>query len=226
VALKRIQEVHAQDGESQRRFLLEAEITGRLEHPGIVPVYGLIEGHNGRPCYAMRFIEGESLKDAIERLHGEKGDPREGRLALRRLLVRFVALERWLAGEAVSAWREPWTVRLRRWAGRRRTLVAGVASALVVALLSMSARARLRVELQQTRPAVLAAQPARGGGGPLAGSPAQPSAPLPSPRAGLITRPLTRPLSCLACPGFDREGCFRWPGIMPCRPRPPPRTHG
>jgi serine/threonine-protein kinase len=309
VALKRIQEIHAHDGESQRRFLLEAEITGRLEHPGIVPVYGLVEGDDGRPCYAMRFIEGESLRDAIERFHSEKGDPRERRLALRRLLVRFVAvcntvayahsrgilhrdlkpanimlgkfgeslvvdwglakkftrsdadrcageqsltpstrtpveggtqmgqaagtpaymspeqaaghwdavgppsdiynlgatlyhlltgrapvdggdvgailacvqrgewppprsvnrdvpraleavcvkamalrprdryasaldlaadLERWLAGEAVSAWREPWTVRLRRWSGRRRTLVAGVASALVVALLCMA----------------------------------------------------------------------------------------
>ncbi|MFM8702405.1 MAG: hypothetical protein ACKOHG_00755 [Planctomycetia bacterium] len=41
VALKQIQSGHAHDPESRRRFLVEAEITGRLEHPGIVPVYSL-----------------------------------------------------------------------------------------------------------------------------------------------------------------------------------------
>ena len=44
VALKQIQDRHAGHSESRSRFLLEAEITGGLEHPGIVPVYGL--GHN------------------------------------------------------------------------------------------------------------------------------------------------------------------------------------
>ena len=48
------------------RFLIEAEITGGLEHPGIVPVYGLGNYGDGRPYYAMRFIRGDSLKDAIE----------------------------------------------------------------------------------------------------------------------------------------------------------------
>ena len=33
------------------------EITGRLEHPGIVPVYGLGTYGDGRPFYAMRFIQ-------------------------------------------------------------------------------------------------------------------------------------------------------------------------
>ena len=54
---------------SRARFLLEAEITGGLEHPGIVPVYGLGSYADGRPFYAMRFIKGDSLKDAIERFH-------------------------------------------------------------------------------------------------------------------------------------------------------------
>jgi hypothetical protein len=31
------------------RFLLEAEVTGGLEHPGIVPVYGLGTYQDGRP---------------------------------------------------------------------------------------------------------------------------------------------------------------------------------
>ena len=41
VALKQILDHHADDPVSRARFLLEAEITGGLEHPGIVPVYGL-----------------------------------------------------------------------------------------------------------------------------------------------------------------------------------------
>src|SRR5262249_389149 len=39
VALKEIQERHAVDAHSRGRFVREAEITGGLEHPGIVPVY-------------------------------------------------------------------------------------------------------------------------------------------------------------------------------------------
>src|SRR5262249_8509776 len=61
VALKGIQEVCLHDPDSRRRFLREAEITGRLEHPGIVPVYGLGQDAEGRPFYAMRFIKGETL---------------------------------------------------------------------------------------------------------------------------------------------------------------------
>ena len=41
VALKLIQERHASDLGSRTRFQFEAEITGRLEHPGVIPVYGL-----------------------------------------------------------------------------------------------------------------------------------------------------------------------------------------
>jgi serine/threonine protein kinase/Flp pilus assembly protein TadD len=69
VALKEIQARHAENQEARTRFLLEAEITGGLEHPGIVPVYGLGQHDDGRPFYAMRFIKGDSLKDAIERFH-------------------------------------------------------------------------------------------------------------------------------------------------------------
>ena len=41
VALKQILDKHADDPVSRARFVLEAEVTGGLEHPGIVPVYGL-----------------------------------------------------------------------------------------------------------------------------------------------------------------------------------------
>src|SRR5205085_677455 len=93
VALKEIQSQHADNPNSRARFVLEAEITGRLEHPGIVPVYGLGHYADGRPFYAMRFIKGDNLNDAIERFHKVDlpgRDPGERTLALRRLLGRFI----------------------------------------------------------------------------------------------------------------------------------------
>ena len=93
VALKEILERHAHSTESRLRFLLEAEVTGGLEHPGIVPVYGLGQYDDGRPYYAMRFIRGNSLKAAIAAFHAADGpdrDPAERALALRRLLTHFV----------------------------------------------------------------------------------------------------------------------------------------
>jgi tRNA A-37 threonylcarbamoyl transferase component Bud32 len=92
VALKQILDDHADDEASRRRFLIEAEITGGLEHPGIVPVYGLGTYGDGRPYYAMRFIRGDSLKEATERFHADaalRRDPGKRSLDLRQLLHRF-----------------------------------------------------------------------------------------------------------------------------------------
>lgn len=96
VALKEIQEQHGGQSESQFRFIFEAEVTGGLEHPGIVPVYGLGRYPDGRPYYAMRFIRGESLKAAIKRYHestkdGQGPSPAHS-LDFRQLLGRFVAV--------------------------------------------------------------------------------------------------------------------------------------
>jgi WD40 repeat protein/tRNA A-37 threonylcarbamoyl transferase component Bud32 len=94
VALKEIQERHADDLGSRARFVREAEITGALEHPGIVPVYGLGTYGDGRPYYAMRFIRGDSLKDVIADFHKADSlpdrDPGERTIALRKLLGRFI----------------------------------------------------------------------------------------------------------------------------------------
>jgi serine/threonine protein kinase len=69
VALKEIQARHADNLESRARFIQEAEITGKLEHPGIVPVYGLARYPDGRPFYAMRLVQGEMLTEAIWHIH-------------------------------------------------------------------------------------------------------------------------------------------------------------
>jgi serine/threonine protein kinase len=95
VALKVIQPKKAHQSAHQSRFVLEAEITGGLEHPGIVPVYGLGHYADGRPYYAMKFIRGNSLKTAITEFHGRFQesagfDRAAWNLELRSLLQRFV----------------------------------------------------------------------------------------------------------------------------------------
>jgi serine/threonine-protein kinase len=89
VALKRLRPGRADDLASRRRFLREAAITARLEHPGVVPVHGLVRDPAGRPHYAMRLVAGESLQDAIRALHASD---RPDRFALRGLLTRFVTV--------------------------------------------------------------------------------------------------------------------------------------
>jgi hypothetical protein len=91
VALKQILEKHADAAVSRQRFLREAEVTGGLEHPGVVPVYGLGTDAGDRPYYALRFIKGDSLKDAIARFHEDaalKTDPGRRSLELGQLLQR------------------------------------------------------------------------------------------------------------------------------------------
>ncbi|HET6325065.1 MAG TPA: protein kinase, partial [Planctomycetaceae bacterium] len=93
VALKRLHERHTDDADSRARLLREAEITGRLEHPGIVPVYGLGMDSDGRPYYAMRFIRGQTFKEGIERFYAaDQRSEGERRIELRQLLTRFIAV--------------------------------------------------------------------------------------------------------------------------------------
>jgi WD40 repeat protein len=94
VALKEIQDHFADHPAAQARFLLEGEITGNLEHPGVAPVYGLGVGPDGRPFYAMRLIKGRTLQDALDELHSgtSSRDRRRRAVELRKLLARFVSV--------------------------------------------------------------------------------------------------------------------------------------
>ncbi len=103
VALKRLQPRLAGAAESRGRFLREAEITSQLEHPGVVPVYGLGQTADGSPVYAMRFIRGETFQEAVDRFHAAASPTplareagvratAEQRMAFRRLLARFVSV--------------------------------------------------------------------------------------------------------------------------------------
>ncbi|HMG57866.1 MAG TPA: serine/threonine-protein kinase, partial [Kofleriaceae bacterium] len=50
---------------SEVRFLREALITARLEHPGIVPVHEAGRWLDGTPFYAMKLVAGRSLRELI-----------------------------------------------------------------------------------------------------------------------------------------------------------------
>ena len=50
---------------NEQRFLREAMITARLEHPGIVPVHEAGRWPNGDPYYVMKLVEGRTFKELI-----------------------------------------------------------------------------------------------------------------------------------------------------------------
>lgn len=71
------------------RFLIEAEITAGLEHPGIVPVHAVGRCEDGRAFYCMRLIRGEDFPAAIARFHVETSRAERGKMLIR-LLRHFV----------------------------------------------------------------------------------------------------------------------------------------
>jgi serine/threonine protein kinase/Tfp pilus assembly protein PilF len=54
------------------RFFVEAQITGQLEHPSVVPLHDLGIDDDGRPFYVMKFIRGRRLREAIAEFHTRK----------------------------------------------------------------------------------------------------------------------------------------------------------
>lgn len=92
VALKEIAAVREHPVAVQR-FRNEAEITGRLEHPGIVPVYQLAEdADSGRSYYTMRFLGKATLQDSIDEYHERRNDGDDDPMLLQHLLVSFVSV--------------------------------------------------------------------------------------------------------------------------------------
>jgi serine/threonine-protein kinase len=65
VAVKRLHDAISDRPDLVRRFVLEAQITGALEHPNIVPVHLLGEGADGLPCFSMKLVEGRTLRAEI-----------------------------------------------------------------------------------------------------------------------------------------------------------------
>jgi serine/threonine-protein kinase len=61
VAVKMLRAEHAGRPSMVQRFVEEAQITGQLQHPGILPVYELGLSDERRPFFTMKLIKGETL---------------------------------------------------------------------------------------------------------------------------------------------------------------------
>lgn len=91
VALKEILPGKETDKLTVHRLIKEAQITGQLEHPNIIPVYELGENpESNAPFYTMRFLRGETLSEKIADYHKHRKDGTATRLELRNLLGCFV----------------------------------------------------------------------------------------------------------------------------------------
>jgi eukaryotic-like serine/threonine-protein kinase len=74
VALKVLKPEKAFDDNARRRFIAEAQITGQLEHPYIVPVYEIGEDDAQQVFFTMKLVEGRTLQDFIEKQEPETHD--------------------------------------------------------------------------------------------------------------------------------------------------------
>ncbi len=92
VALKRIKDDLRHHPAGQARFLREAEITGALEHPSIVPLYESGVAPDGVPWYAMRLLGDETLRDKAMAFHATTRVAKDYYgLEFRRLLAAFIS---------------------------------------------------------------------------------------------------------------------------------------
>jgi serine/threonine-protein kinase len=93
VALKELRPERTAQPAIWARFLREAQVTGQLEHPGIVPVYELGRGPADQaPFYTMRFVRGRTLAQAAQAYHARRGRGQVDPLELRELLTAFVGV--------------------------------------------------------------------------------------------------------------------------------------
>ena len=93
IAVKRLSERLARDPQARRRFIHEARLTSRLEHPGIVPIYDLLEDSSeAEPQYAMKLVRGITLAEAIERYHTLSTEGSNRSVELLSLLNSYLAV--------------------------------------------------------------------------------------------------------------------------------------
>jgi serine/threonine protein kinase len=75
--------LNAADKRQKARFVEEAQITGQLEHPNIVPIHQLGVHSDGRCFFSMKMVKGRSLAEILKdepRPSGSGGDYTLGRL--------------------------------------------------------------------------------------------------------------------------------------------------
>jgi len=72
VAVKKLR-AEQRDPASLARFVDEIRLVGQLEHPNIVPIHDVGVDEEGEYYFVMKYVEGETLEQVIERLAA--GDP-------------------------------------------------------------------------------------------------------------------------------------------------------
>jgi len=101
VAMKLLRDSHADRDHLRRRFLVEAQITAQLQHPGIVAVYDRGELADGRLWFTMKEVRGRTLGDVIDELHAHKGAdgfvPAPSGWTFRRLIDAFARIAQAIA---------------------------------------------------------------------------------------------------------------------------------
>lgn len=93
VAIKRMSGPVASQTGAQQIFEREAKVTSQLQHPSIVPVHEVGRTQLGESFYAMKLLEGESLRDCIRGAHAN----REGDAAHQLRSVYLPLLDRFIS---------------------------------------------------------------------------------------------------------------------------------
>ena len=78
LAMKVLQSRFADNRQMIQRFIEEAQITGQLQHPGILPVYELGLRADQRPFFTMKLVKGRTLADLL----ADRGDAKSDRSRL------------------------------------------------------------------------------------------------------------------------------------------------
>lgn len=88
VAMKVIKTAHQFSRENVLRFIDEAQLTGQLEHPNIIPVYELALDEQGESFYTMKYVKGITLDDVLRGLRNGRA-PMIAKYPLGTLLTIF-----------------------------------------------------------------------------------------------------------------------------------------
>ncbi len=93
VAVKEMNPDAAESPRAWQRFHREAQITGHLEHPSVVPLYQFgTDNVSGQPFYAMRFVGKRTLVDAIEEYHERLNEGKDVAMDQHYLLTAFISV--------------------------------------------------------------------------------------------------------------------------------------
>ncbi|MBA2542672.1 MAG: serine/threonine protein kinase, partial [Deltaproteobacteria bacterium] len=87
VAVKRIRTA-SPSAEELSRFVREARVQGRLEHPAIVPVHDLVYDGTGKPFFVMKRLAGTDMHERLKKLRA--GQIKDEASERRKLLRAFV----------------------------------------------------------------------------------------------------------------------------------------